>query len=123
MAIVTLKDIRQPFGDTGVQIGSVEYGAMSMVSATWPPGFDATELLRAACGDVPCPVPHYLYVVRGALAVTYTDDGSEEIARGGEAAYLRPAHTIRILEDTEVFELSPADGNAHLMARIAAVSS
>jgi hypothetical protein len=118
MAVVTLDTIRQPVGETGAELGSVDLGPMSVLSHRMPAGVDYTDLLRAACGDVLCPVPHYFVITAGKLAITYTDDGSEETASAGDVAYLRPGHTIRAIEDTAMVEISPADGNHYLMDRI-----
>ena len=120
MAIVTLSEIKNPIGDTGLQMGSVDHGGMSIVGHSLPKGFDAIDMLRAACGDVLCPVPHFFVVTKGAIAIRYTDDGSEERCGVGQVAYLRPGHTIAATEDTEMVEISPADGNNYLFQRIAA---
>lgn len=119
MAVVTLRTIRQPVGTTGAELGSIDMGGMSVLSHRIPAGVDYTELLRAACGDILCPVPHYFVVTRGALAITY-NDGTEEVARAGDVAYAPPGHTVRAIKDVEMAEISPADGNGFLMSRIAA---
>lgn len=119
MAIVTLDTIRQPVGASGAELGSVDLGPMSVLSHRMPAGTDYTDLLRAACGDVLCPVPHYFVVTSGRLGIRYTDDGSEEVANAGDVAYLRPGHTIWAIADVSMVEISPADGNSYLMARIA----
>lgn len=117
--IITLKDIRQPIGETGIETGSADAGGMSVLSHIWPTGFDATDLLKAACGDVLCPVAHYFIVVRGRVGIRYTDDGSEEQCGPGEVAYLRPGHTIRAIQGSEVIEISSAEGTAYLNDRLA----
>jgi hypothetical protein len=120
MAVVTLSEIRQPLGETGAQIGSQDMGPMSILSHHWPKGFDVTPLLHAAFGDVLCPGPHYIVVIKGALRIRYTDDGSEEEVRPGQVAYMRPGHTCWATEDLEMVEISPAESNNYGFARIAA---
>jgi len=120
MSVITLASIRQPVGETGAALGSTDMGPMSVLSHHWPAGFDATDMLRAACGEVLCPVPHYFVITRGSIGIRYTDDASEETARAGDVAYLRPGHTCWANEDLEMVEISPADGNNYLMGRIAA---
>ncbi len=120
MAVVTLADIRQSIGATGASLGSVDHGGMSILSHHWPRGFDVTDMLRAACGDLLCPVPHFFVVTKGAIRIRYTDDQTEEEARPGQVAYLRPGHTCWATEDLEMVEISPADGNNFLLGRIAA---
>jgi hypothetical protein len=120
MTVVTLDSIRQPVGDTGAELGSVDLGPMSVLSHRIPAGLDYTDLLRAACGDVLCPVPHYFVVTAGKLGIRYTDDGSEEFAMAGDVVYARPGHTIWSIEDVAMVEISPADGNNYLMKRVIA---
>jgi hypothetical protein len=95
MAVVNVKSILAPVGSTGAKLGSVDMGGMSVLAHRMPAGVDYTELLRAACGDVLCPVPHYFIVSAGKLGIRYTDDGSEETASAGDVAYLRPGHNPR----------------------------
>ena len=117
MAIVTLESIREPIGDGPGEIGMVDVGGMSVLSHKIPKGADFTELLRAACGDILCPVPHYFVITRGELGIRYLD-GTEETARVGEVAYTPPGHTVWAIEDTEAVEITPADGNNWLFGRI-----
>jgi hypothetical protein len=94
-------------------------GSMSVLSHRIPAGVDYRDLLRAACGEILCPVPHYFVVTRGTLLITYSD-GAEETASAGDVAYAPPGHSIRAVEDVEMAEISPTDGNSFLMSRIAA---
>ncbi len=119
MAVITLKDTRQPVGGTGAELGSTELGSMSVLAHRIPAGLDYADLLRAACGDLLCPVPHYFVVTKGVLEIQYTD-GTAESVRAGDVAYAPPGHSIRAIEDVEMAEISPTDGNAFLMGRIAA---
>jgi hypothetical protein len=118
MTVVTASTLRQPIGDSGVEMGSTDIAGMSVVAHRMPAGFDATDLLRAAVGDPLCPVPHWFVVTKGAIGIRYTDDDSQETARAGDVAYLRPGHAVWAEEDSELVEISPADGNGFLMARI-----
>lgn len=119
MAVVNLADIRKPVGNTGAELGATDLGGFSVVAHLIPTGLDYTELLRAACGEILCPVPHYFVVTRGTLEVEYTS-GARERVQAGEVAYTPPGHTIRAIDEVEMAEISPADGNQFLMARIAA---
>ncbi len=118
--IINPQEIRQAIGETGIETGSLDAGPMSVVAHVWPKGFDATDLLRAACGETLCPVPHYFIVMRGSVGIRYVDDGSEERCDARSVAYLRPGHTVWAIEAADLIELSPADGNAFLNQRIAA---
>ena len=96
MSVVTLEKIRNPIGEGPGEIGMVDLGSMSVISHKIPKGTDFTELLRAACGDILCPVPHYFVIGKGVLGIRYLD-GSEETARAGDVAYTPPGHTIRAI--------------------------
>lgn len=52
-----------------------------------------------------CPTAHWGYVLTGRARVRYED--GEELLEAGQAYYLRPGHTIEVLEDSEVVEFSP----------------
>jgi hypothetical protein len=120
MVVVTLGPLREPVGNSGAHIGSAGLGGMTVLSHSWPAGFDVTGLLQAVCGDMLCPGPHYLVITKGAIGIRYIDDGSEEVARAGDAVYMRPGHTCWAIEDLEMVELSPADITNYLWGRIAA---
>jgi hypothetical protein len=120
MTAVSLHDLQVPVGNSGARIGSAPLGEMTVLSHSWPAGFDVTDLLKAVCGDMLCPAPHYLVISQGAIGIRYCDDGSEEVARAGEAVYMRPGHTCWAIEDLEMVELSPADVTNYLWGRIAA---
>lgn len=119
MAVFTADALRQPVGTSGIEMGSVDLGGMTVIAHKMPAGFDATELLKAAVGETLCTVPHYLVVTKGAVGVRYVDDGREEVARAGDVAYLPPGHTVWAEEDSELIEISPSDETAFLNSRIA----
>jgi mannose-6-phosphate isomerase-like protein (cupin superfamily) len=68
-------------------------------------GTDITPLLEGLENDH-CQSPHWGYVIRGEVTVTYTD-GSEEVDKGGDMFYWPPGHTVRAEEDTDVVMFSP----------------
>ena len=117
VAVVTLESIRKPIGEGPGEIGMVDLGPMSVISHKIPKGSDFTELLRAACGDILCPVPHYFVIGKGVLGIRYLD-GREEIARAGDVAYTPPGHTVWAIEDVEATEITAAEGNNWLFGRI-----
>lgn len=87
------------FGDaTGYGAIGGEY--FSLVSGT-----DIAPLLAGLAGDL-CPAPHWGYLIEGALTVTYSDGGQEEV-RGGDLFYWPPGDTVRVGEDAEVILFSP----------------
>ena len=82
-----------------------EWGGMTAAITRIPAGSDLASLLRGLPGDR-CPCPHWGYVIAGRSAVRHPDH--EETIAAGEAYYLPPGHVPDYLEDTEVFEVSPA---------------
>ena len=63
-------------------------------------GADIKDLLHGLEGDL-CQSPHWGYIIKGRLTVTFTD-GSEERPVGGDLFYWPPGHTVRADEDTDM---------------------
>lgn len=85
----------------------IEWGDLLVEFEQFPAGLDTAELLKGLPGDA-CPCPHWGYVFSGRFVVRYADH--EETIVAGDAFYLQPGHVPVFLEDTEMFELSPAAG-------------
>jgi hypothetical protein len=82
-----------------------EWGDLLIEFETFPAGLDTAPLLRGLPGDA-CPCPHWGYVFRGSFVVRYADH--EETVSAGDAFYLEPGHVPVFLEETVMFEVSPA---------------
>jgi len=82
-----------------------EWGDLKVEFETFPAGLDTAPLLRGLPDDA-CPCPHWGYVFSGSILVRYRD--REETYRAGDAFYMAPGHVPVFLEDTDLFELSPA---------------
>ena len=93
--------VKTDFGDaTGYGKISGEYFSMGA-------GADIAPLLKGREGDL-CQAPHWGYLLRGEITVTYAD-GSEEAIRGGDLFYWPPGHTVRVGQDAEVILFSPQE--------------
>lgn len=79
-------------------------------------GTDITPLLEGLPGDM-CQSPHWGYVLNGTIHVTY-DDGTSEIAEGGQLVYWPPGHTARTETDTEVVLFSPREVHVEVLEHI-----
>jgi len=83
-------------------------------------GADLKDLLHGLEGNL-CQSPHWGYMIKGQLTVTFAD-GREEPASGGDLFYWPPGHTVRADEDAEVILFSPqAEHTAvmdHVLAKI-----
>jgi hypothetical protein len=84
---------------------ALEWGDLLVEFEQFPAGLDTGPLLKGLPGDA-CPCPHWGYVFKGSFLVRYADH--EETIVAGDAFYLQPGHVPVFLEDTEMFELSPA---------------
>jgi hypothetical protein len=84
-----------------------EAAGMVIALETWASGLDTTRWFK----DLPdgaCQEHHFGYMVSGAATVTYADGRTERFA-GGQAYYLEPGHNVRLEEDSEFVEFTPAD--------------
>jgi hypothetical protein len=64
----------------------------------------ATTLRQHGTGR--CDAPHWGYVIRGVLRVTYPDH--EEVISAGDAYYVAPEHLGLQLVDAELIDFSPS---------------
>lgn len=87
------------FGDAS------EYGMMAAEHFTMAGGTDITPLLQGLEDDT-CLSPHWGYIIRGKLTVTFKD-GTQEDARTGDMFFWPPGHTVRVREDAEFVLFSP----------------
>lgn len=89
-----------------------------------PAGTNFRPLLEGLENDH-CQVPHWGYVVKGAILIEY-EDGTSDVFREGEAFYMRAGHTGEVLEDLLLVSFSPEEGMAdlsdHLVKKVAEMS-
>ena len=69
-----------------------------------PKGTDLGPLLKGLPDDH-CPAPHWGYVLKGQLTVSYLK-GEDDVLRAGDVFYLPPGHTGVVQEDFAFIELS-----------------
>jgi hypothetical protein len=94
----------------------VEAGAASVRGADWdgmrvavisvPARTDFAPLLQGLPNDR-CQCPHWGYVIKGRLRITYADH--EEVLQAGDFYHMPAGHTGVAEEDTEFFEVAPPD--------------
>jgi hypothetical protein len=100
------------FGDaTGYGLISGEYFSLGA-------GTDIAPLLAGLKGDM-CQSPHWGYMLKGRLTVTFAD-GAEEESKGGDLFYWRPGHTVRVSEDAEIILFSPQHEHSEAIDHIRA---
>jgi mannose-6-phosphate isomerase-like protein (cupin superfamily) len=71
----------------------------------------------ASLPDGQCHCPHWGVINKGQMTVTYADH--EEVFEAGEAFYMPPGHTPRVIAGTEFVQFSPSDLLAETEAAIA----
>jgi len=100
------------------------WGGLTVDVNNAPKGTNFTPLLEGLENDH-CQVPHWGYVVEGAVRIEY-EDGTKETFKEGEAFYMKPGHTAVVLEDLKLVSFSPEDGmhklSDHLEKKVAEMS-
>ncbi|WP_340113733.1 hypothetical protein [Maribellus mangrovi] len=89
------------------------WGGMCVDINNAPAGTEFTPLLEGLKNDH-CQVPHWGYVVKGAIRMDY-EDGTSEVFREGEAFYMKPGHTGGVEEDLLLVSFGPEEGIRHLV--------
>lgn len=87
------------FGDT------TGFGMISSEYFTLAAGTDIAPLLQGLKDDL-CQSPHWGYVLKGKLIITYSN-GEQETVDGGDLFYWPPGHTVKVEEDADVVLFSP----------------
>jgi hypothetical protein len=100
------------FGDAS------DCGVLSAEFFSLAAGTDIAPLLEGLTDDL-CQAPHWGYVSKGALTVTY-NDGSRESVAGGDLFYWPPGHTVRVKEDAELLMFSPERAHSEVLAHMKA---
>ncbi len=105
----------------GALIRGADWDGMRCIRVELGPGTDLRPVLHGLPGDH-CQVPHWGYVIEGALTIAYSD-GHEETLRAGDLFYLPPGHTPRTDEGVTFVEFSPdralEDVYAHIRRQMA----
>jgi hypothetical protein len=105
----------------GVCIQGRDWAELNVARIRFPKGADAKPLLEGLPGGL-CQCPHWGTVLRGSIHVTYAD-GRVETVRAGDVYYWPPGHSVRVDEDYEAIEFSPAgpmgDLIEHLKSKLA----
>jgi 4-oxalocrotonate tautomerase family enzyme len=81
------------------------YGKISGEYFSLGAGADIAPLLKGLEGDL-CQAPHWGYVLKGEITVTYADS-TQEVINGGDLFYWPPGHTVKVGADAEVVLFSP----------------
>jgi hypothetical protein len=100
------------FGDAS------ESGVLSAEFFSLAAGTDIAPLLRGLEDDL-CQAPHWGYLAKGALTVTYRDGASENVA-SGDLFYWPPGHTVSVRQDAELLMFSSEHAHRKVLAHMKA---
>jgi hypothetical protein len=96
----------------GTAIRGSDWGELRSAVVSLPAGSDVGPLLKGLPDNL-CPCPHWGYLVKGQLRVSYADD--QEIIRAGDLYYMRPGHTAVVEQECESVEFSPTAAHAQVL--------
>ena len=101
------------------------WGGMAVDINRAPAGTDFSPLLEGLENDK-CQVPHWGYIIEGAVRIIY-ENGEEEVFSEGEAFFMKPGHTAKVEKDLFLVSFSPEDGmhdlSDHLNEKVAAMQT
>jgi hypothetical protein len=100
-----IADLPTRMDNPGARLRSTPWGGMACTYAEMATGTDLAPVLQGLPNDL-CPCPHWGYILKGTVRVTYTD-GREEAIRTGEIFYLPPGHTAIVEDNLAMVEFSP----------------
>jgi hypothetical protein len=99
--------------DMGIMEGRYEQlGDYTVGFETFRKDADAAPLMKGLPDDR-CQSPHWGYVLRGRVTLTYADRA--ETYEAGDAYYAPPGHTPAVTAGTELIEFSPTDAYGRTM--------
>ena len=100
------------------------WGGMTVAVNEMPAGTDFSLLLEGMKNNS-CQVPHWGYIIKGKLQMTY-DDGREELLKEGDVFYMPPGHVGVVTEDLQLLDFSPQKGMkkviSHVEKKVAEIS-
>lgn len=92
------------------------YGKISGEYFSLRAGTDMAPLLQGLDGDL-CQSPHWGYVIKGRLIVSF-EDGHRELVQGRDMFYWPPGHTVMADRDTEMVLFSPQQEHSEVLEHI-----
>jgi hypothetical protein len=113
---VTVSEMSTGLPAMGDAFKAADMGEMAAAVVTVPAGADLRPVLAQLPGGS-CPVPHWGYVVSGALNIGY-DGGETEVVQAGELFYMQPGHAVWVDEDTRYVDFSPGAEMRELLGKV-----
>ncbi len=91
----------------GIVVHEADWSDIHVSFETYQKPYDYTPVLHGLPDNL-CQSPHWGYLFKGEMRVTY-HDGTQERITEGNAYYLPPGHTVYIESGTQFLEFSPVD--------------
>ncbi len=92
------------------------WGGMTVAVNEMPAGTDFSLLMEGMKNNS-CQVPHWGYILKGKLKMTY-DDGREELLQEGDIFYMPPGHVGVVTEDLQLLDFSPQKGMNKVISHV-----
>jgi hypothetical protein len=105
--------VARKVGDFGDASGFGKFGGEYFSLAA---GTDIAPLLKGLKDDA-CQAPHWGYMLKGEVVVTYTD-GKSDTCRESDLFYWPPGHSVRVVSDAEVILFSPQHEHDHVISHM-----
>lgn len=99
-----LEELPLVFAEAGIVTREAALGELDVSYEFLPKGLDLAPLFRGLPDDL-CQCPHWGYLLRGRVRVTYAD--REESIAPGDCFYLPAGHLPHFEEDSEWIMFSP----------------
>lgn len=116
---VSKDDMRQGIPSLGDTLKAADLGEMAAAIVTVAAGTDFRPVLQQL-PEGACTVPHWGYVIGGAVNIGY-EGGKVETAKAGEIFWMEPGHTVWFDEDTSYVDFSPGPEMNALLGKLAAI--
>ena len=99
---------------TDMPINMIEgWGGMTIAVNEIPADTDFSPLLEGLKNNS-CQVPHWGYIIKGLISLTY-DDGKVVDLKTGDLFYMPPGHKAFVKEDLKMMDFSPEKEFKHLV--------
>lgn len=80
------------------KIEVVTLGSITMMRATFQPGWKWSECVKPTVDTETCQAPHINYIISGRIKVIM-DEGTEKILGPGDTAVIPPGHNAEVVGD------------------------
>lgn len=94
MSTMQMKNLSRPDETRNLpktKIEIVNFGGITIMRATFQPGWKWSECVKPTAGTNSCQVPHINYILSGRIVIKM-DDGTEKELGPGDAADIPPGH-------------------------------